>query len=112
MVIVVVLGRVGPGFVGDAAAIGQPGALLGELESSPLGLGEDRRLSPGGDQVESHRAFPAMLGVLGVHIQAAGAAVDLTGSDLDQLLSRSWQGRAGMTAPDELMYLAVFPAMA
>src|SRR5215470_14603112 len=41
---VVVLGRVRPGLVGDAAGgVGDAGALLGELERGPLGFGEDLR---------------------------------------------------------------------
>src|SRR5947207_1143650 len=47
LVIVVVLGRVRPGVVGVAAGgVGDAGALLGELERGPLGLGEDLRLPP------------------------------------------------------------------
>jgi hypothetical protein len=39
---VVVFGRVRPGLVGDAAGgVGDAGALLGELEGGPLGVGED-----------------------------------------------------------------------
>src|SRR6516162_8115898 len=42
LVIVVVLGRVRPGLVGDATgAVGDAGALLGEFQRSPFGLGED-----------------------------------------------------------------------
>jgi hypothetical protein len=48
--IVVVLGRVRPGFVRDAAAIREPRSLFRELQSGLFGLGEDGRLSPGGDR--------------------------------------------------------------
>src|ERR1039458_1269811 len=65
LLIVVVLGRVLPGFGGDAIGIRDAGTLLGELQGGLLGLGKDRGLPPGADQVKPHRAFPAMLGVLG-----------------------------------------------
>ena len=61
------LGRVGPGLVGDAAGrVGDAGALLGELQGGPLGLGEDRRLPPGGDQVDPDRALSRALTVTSV----------------------------------------------
>jgi hypothetical protein len=45
LVIVVVLGRVGPGLIGDTTSgVGDAGALLGEFQRGPLGLSEDRRL--------------------------------------------------------------------
>ena len=60
LVLVVVLGRIGPRFVGDpAGGVGDPGALLGELQRGPLGLGEDGRLPPRRHQVEPHRVSPA-----------------------------------------------------
>ena len=47
LVVVIVLGRVRPGLVGDTAGgVGDAGALLGELERSPLGVGEDLRVPP------------------------------------------------------------------
>ncbi len=59
------LGGVRPGLVGDAAGgVGDAGALLGELQGRPLGIGEDYRLPPYRDQVEPDRAFPRVLGVL------------------------------------------------
>src|SRR5262245_26450519 len=96
LVRVVVLGRVRPGLVGDTAGgVGDAGALLGELQGGPLGFGEDLRVPPGRHQVEPHPAFPRVLGVLGVHVGADRAAVDLTGPDLHQLLCRGRQRRAG-----------------
>src|SRR5712692_1072048 len=94
LVIVVVLGGVRPGLIGDAGGgIGDAGALLGELQGGPFGLSEDRCLPPCRDQVEPQLAFPGVCGVLGVHVGAVGAAVDLTGPDLHQLLRRGRQGR-------------------
>src|SRR5258708_37237975 len=47
LVIVIVLGGIRPGLVGDAArGIGDASALLGEFQSGPLGLGEDVRIPP------------------------------------------------------------------
>jgi hypothetical protein len=60
LVVVVVLGGVRPGLVGDAAGgVGDAGALLGEFQGRPLGIGEDCRLLPYRDQLESRRASPA-----------------------------------------------------
>jgi hypothetical protein len=45
--VVVVLGRVGPGLVGDApGGVGDAGALFGQFQGGPLGLGEDGCLPP------------------------------------------------------------------
>src|SRR6185437_5745893 len=93
LVLVVVLDGVVPGVVTDAVAVGDAGALLGQLERGPLGLGEDLGLAPGGDQVEPLLGLPGVQGVLGVHVEAAGAAVDLAGPNLDQLLGGGGQGR-------------------
>ena len=59
LVLVVVLGGVRPGLVGDATGgIGDAGALLGQLQRGALGVGEDLGLAPGRDQVEAHRGLP------------------------------------------------------
>src|SRR6266568_8355380 len=75
-----------PALVGDTTTggVGDAGALLSEFQSGPLGLGEDLRLPPHRDEVEPHLAFPSVFGVLGVHVGAGGAAVDLAGPDLHQ----------------------------
>src|SRR6266581_8344555 len=76
LVVVVMLGGVRPGLVGDAAGgVGDAGALLGELQGRPFGIGEDCRLPPYRDQVEPDRAFPRVSGVLGMRVGAGGAAV-------------------------------------
>jgi hypothetical protein len=96
LVVVVVLGRVRPGLIADAArGVSDAGALLGELQGGPLGLGEDRRLPPRRDQVQPHPALPGVLGVLGVHVGAGGAAVDLAGPDLNEFLRHRRQRRLG-----------------
>ena len=60
LVLVVVLGGVRPGLVGDAAGgVGDAGALLGQFQGGSFGLGEDRGLPSGRDQVEPHLGFPA-----------------------------------------------------
>ncbi len=95
LLLVVVLGGIGPRVVGDAAArVGEAGALLGQLQRGPFGLGEDRGLAPGRDQVEPHRGLPGARGFLGVHVDAVGAAVDLAGADLHEFLGRGGQRRA------------------
>src|ERR1700722_2976224 len=93
---VVVLDRVGPGLVGDTAGpVRDAGALLGELERGPLGVGEDVRVPPRRHQVEPHRGLPGVLGVLGVHVDADRAAVDLAGPGQHQVLGRERQGPLG-----------------
>src|SRR5215472_10940817 len=94
------LGRIGPGVIAYPAAVGETGALLGDLQRSFLCLGEDRRIPPCSDQAEPHEAFPGVLGVFGVHVGAPGAAVYLARTDLDELLRRRWQSRAGYDCPD------------
>src|SRR5215472_10319874 len=94
LVLVVVLDGVRPGLVGHpAGGVGEAGALLGQFQGGPFGLGEDRGLPPGRDQVESHRGFPGVGGVLSVHVGAVGAAVDLAGPDLHQVPRRGRQAR-------------------
>ena len=59
------------------AALGQEGERLGPGEGRPLAWAEDRRFTPDGDEVEPLRLLAHRLGVLGVHVHAVGAAVDL-----------------------------------
>nr|BFE77755.1 hypothetical protein GCM10020093_003560 [Planobispora longispora] len=94
LLLVVVLGGVRPGLVGDPAGrVRDPGALLGQLQRGALGLGEDRGLPPGRDQAEAHRRLTGGEGVLGVHVGAETAPVDLARAELHQLLRRGRQRR-------------------
>src|SRR5215469_12001270 len=53
LLVVVVLGRIRPGLIGDTASgVGDAGAQLGKFQRGPLSLGEHRRLPPRRDQVE------------------------------------------------------------
>src|SRR5690606_41962939 len=56
LIIGVVLGRVGPDAVGHGAAVGEPGAVLGQRQRRSLRLVEDRGLAPGGDQVQDRKS--------------------------------------------------------
>jgi predicted SnoaL-like aldol condensation-catalyzing enzyme len=104
LVLVVVLGGVRPGLVGDATGrVGDAGALLGQFQGGALGVGEDLGLPPGRDQVEAHRGLPGVRGVLGVHVGAEAAAVDLAGAELHQLLRRGRQRRVRDALPAETM---------
>src|ERR1035441_1826545 len=50
-------------------------------------------------QVQPLLAFPRVQGVLGVHVGAEAAAVDLAGPELHQLLRCDWQGRIMQNGP-------------
>src|SRR5882757_1872427 len=100
------LGRVRPDLVSDTTgSIGEPGALLGELQGGPFGLGEYGRFAPGRDQVEPYRALPRLRRVLEVGVQTGPAAVDLAGPDLHQRPRRRRQRRLthGSTGRDEVL---------
>ena len=94
LVVVVVLAHLRPGVVGYAVVgVGEPGALLGERQRGLLGLGEHGGLAPRGDQVEPYRGFTGRRGLLGVHVDAPTAAVDLAGAQRHQFLGGLWQRR-------------------
>src|SRR6266540_3227443 len=89
LVLVVVLGGVRPGLVGGTTGrVGDAGALLGQLQGGALGVGEHRGLPPGRDQVEAGGGLSGVRGVLGVHVGAEAAAIDLTGAERHQVLRR------------------------
>jgi hypothetical protein len=95
LVLVVVLDGIRPHLVGHAACgVGDAGALLRQLKGSALRFGEHRGLSPGRDQVEARRGLPGVRGVLGVHVGAETAAIDLAGAQRYQLPRRGRQRRA------------------
>src|SRR5262249_18745925 len=58
---------------------------LGPLERRALTIAEERRLPPGVERVEALLGFACVPGVLGVHVDAVRAAVDLRRADLDEL---------------------------
>ena len=69
-------GRVLPNLVADPARrIGDPCALLGDLQRHPFGLGKDGRLPPHRDQVEPLLGFPGRGRVLCVYIGTKRAAI-------------------------------------
>jgi hypothetical protein len=112
LVVVVVLGGVRPGLVGDAAGgVGDAGALLGELQGGLLGVGEDGRLPPYRDQVEPDRGFPACAASLVcASVQGAQPLIWLA-----RIFTSAWvaAGRLdSVTAlPAELRYFPKFAAM-
>src|SRR3569833_393111 len=65
--------------------LGQPRHGLGEGEGGALPCGEVRRLAPDGQGVETLFGLADRPGVLGVHVDAVGAAVELRGVDPDEL---------------------------
>src|SRR6266511_2269520 len=83
------VGGVRPGLVGGTTGrVGDAGALLGQLQGGALGVGEHRGLPPGRDQVEAGGGLSGVRGVLGVHVGAEAAAIDLTGAERHQVLRR------------------------
>ena len=73
-----------PGLVGDVI-IGLQGHRFGKGQRGPLALREVGRLPPRRQGVEPLLALPDRAGILGVHVDAVGAAVELRGAYADQL---------------------------
>jgi len=65
--------------------LGHQGQGLGPGEGGPLPVVEERRFPPGVEEVEPLLRLAAGAGILGVHVEAEGAAVDLRGAGLHQL---------------------------
>src|SRR5688572_25993552 len=72
------------GGVGDVA-VGDVGQGLGPLEGGAFAVGVVRGFAPGVQAVEALLAFAGGAGVLPVHVDAIGAAVDLGGAQLDHV---------------------------
>src|SRR6202162_2763584 len=70
--------------VGDVR-VGQPRDRLGERQRGALARREVRGLRPGGEPVDTLLGLPDRARVLGMHVDAIGAAVELRGADPDQL---------------------------
>src|SRR4051794_24721760 len=67
--------------IADALADARDG--LGPGQCRPLPVGEEGRLAPGVQRVDPLLRLPRRPGVLRVHVDAIGAAVDLRRPDLD-----------------------------
>src|SRR5215213_7746659 len=94
LIVVIMLGGVGPNLVGDTArSVGETGALLCQLQGCALRLGEHLRLTPGSDEIEPRRGLSGQCGLFGVHVETPGAAIDLARTDLHQFLRRRGQRR-------------------
>ena len=65
--------------------LGKPGDGLGEAQRGALASGEERCLPPRRQGVQALLGLADGAGVLGVHVDAVGAAVELRGADADQL---------------------------
>jgi len=65
--------------------LGQQGHRLGETERGTLPGGEEGRLPPGGQRVDPLLGLASGAGVLGVHVDAVRAPVELRSTDPDQL---------------------------
>src|SRR5262245_47313616 len=70
--------------VGDRP-FGRLGHRLGPGERAALAVGVEGGLAPGVEQVEPLLGLAGRAGVLGMHIDAVGAAVDLRGPQLHQM---------------------------
>ncbi len=118
LIVVVVLAHLGPGLVGHpVVGVGEPGALLGERQRGPLGLGEHGGLAPGGDQVEPDRGFagggstdPATEAFVAHRNLLFTVAYEILGSaaDAEDVLQETWLRWAGVdlgTVRDQRAYL-------
>jgi len=111
LVIVVVLGRIGPGLVGDTTGcIGDAGALLGEFQSGPLGLGEDLRLRQTATRLSRTELPPACsASLVCMSVQAAQPLIWLARIFTSSCVAAG-RVESDTTAPAELMYFANFAA--
>src|SRR5215472_12666937 len=66
-------------------AVGDQGQRLGPGQRRPLALAVERRLAPGVEQIEPLLVLAGCAQLLGVHVDAMGAAVDLRRPQLHQL---------------------------
>src|SRR5699024_10724812 len=71
-----------------------PGDGLRPGQRRALPLAVEWRLAPGVEDVETLLALARRAGILAVHVQAVGAAVDLGGTHLDQLQQRCFEAAA------------------
>ena len=94
--LLVEVGRgLGVDVVGDAA-VGHQGHRLREGEGRLFLLGEEvAGLAPDGDHVQPVLALAGLAGVVGVHVQAVRAVVEVGGADLDQFDEGGVQTLAG-----------------
>src|SRR5215217_3977639 len=90
--LVVVAGGFVPDVVGDGVgAVAEAGGGLGEGEGGAFGVGEVGRLAPGGDGEEAVVSLAEFAGDAGVVDGADTAAVDLAGTQIDELQGLRWQ---------------------
>src|ERR1035437_904675 len=71
--------------LGRDVRISQPGHRFGKGQRGALAGGEVRGFLPGGQPVQALLGLADRARVLGVHVDAVGAAVELGGADPDQL---------------------------
>lgn len=72
--------------VGDGVCpVGQPGGRLGERQRRTFRVAELGRLPPGRYREKALVGFTGVLGAAGVHVDAHGAAVDLTGAQVHEI---------------------------
>jgi len=81
--------------------IADEGDRFRPLERGALALGVERGFAPGVQRVEALLGFPGVAGVLGVHVDAVGAAVDLRGAGLHELEEPGLDRRGGFARERE-----------
>ena len=67
--------------------------ISSRYQRGPFAAGEERRLPPGAQRVDPLLRLAARPRILGVHVDAVRAPVDLRGADLHQLIDRAIDAR-------------------
>ena len=75
-------------------AFGDQRQRLGPGQGGALALAVERRFLPGVEQIKPLLAFAGGAQLLGVHVDAVGAAVDLRGAQLDEFKQRMFEAAA------------------
>ena len=83
-------------------ALRQQGVGLGPGQRGAFAVGKERGFAPGTQGIDALLGFAEGAGVLGVHVKAVGAPVDLRDADLDQLHQRFVDAVLAATLPRQV----------
>lgn len=76
-------------------ALAEAGELLGPGQGGALAWGEVRGFLPDAERLQALLGLAGLARVVGVHVHAVGAAVDLRGAQIDQFDQRTLQAGLG-----------------